>query len=484
MLVATLALGGAMMQPGVNSVDDATGEYVGSADGQVALAIGAGIALGAVIGAVAHDRLSSGDVNTTALQKADALETKKAIYDQAALQKQNNENILTAYGNYLNDTESIALMEGKSAYIRALENGSAEAIARNAATEAVADYYATKQQNIIAAWNTSALLLKSSIHTAENTSGVSSNFVYAHMDSTDGAGYSGPTDANATLQHTLVNSSTRSVESIVHDHGNGFTFHATFAKKSGSEHESFDVGDYYVKPPNDNYAELVVTNPDTFNSRWTAIEAQNDEVQVQLDSFINNTYSQYQQGEINTSDLVDPYLGAREYSPETSNTWTLRTLTSVGVAPPENLSSVGRMNVTAGSQTYSGVLMSDGVPANSSGFTVGETYNASNITGAQFVALDDGGSHKLTGEFTLSSVDGRAAGETLEYRTINYQTADTQEFKALQEKLDKLTAEINAKQQQERNAGGGGLLPDFGQGGAIPGAVLLAAAAALLLTRN
>jgi len=487
LLITTAALGGAMMQPGVDSVDDAAGQYVERGEGQVAL--GAGIVLGAAA-YYTYDNYIKNSPNTNAeqLAKTDAIETKKEIYDQASIQAQNNDLTNTAYANYLNDTESIALMEGKNAYIRALENGSAESVARNGAIEAVSSYYAVKQKNLIASWNTSATVIDSAHSTAVNTTNVSEMFVKPIGDSNT---VHGGVD-NSTL--TLVNSSTVGVTRL-HIKGTydtaGFHIDPTTGNKTvnayGGTTGDINLSQYIVKPPNDNYGELEVVNFNSYADRWQDIEQQNDDVQAQVDTFVNNTYSSYQQGDINTSDLVDPYLGAREYSPETSDTWTLRTLSAMGMDTPENLSNIGRMNVTASGTTYTGVLMSDGTPEG--GYVVGETYNASNLTGAQFVATDDGDAVELEGSFTLDSArttsgEEYAEGESVAYKDVNYQTANTSEFKALQEDLDRLTAEINARQQEQRNAGGGGILPDFGSGGAIPGALILVGAAAFLLTRN
>lgn len=405
------------------------------------------------------------------LQQADAEETEKEIYDQASIQKQNSDHTLNAYGNYLSDTQSIALMEGKNAYIRALENGSSESVARNRATEAVADYYATKQKNLIAGWNITVVTMNSSRHTAENTSGVNARYVTLEADSGEDGGShvneSFPT--NNTRSVTLVNSSSTGIMQVMVAY-NSVNFDSPtyepadfldpFAQHGSTENTELKY--LYVKPPNSNYDRVTVVRVSDYQDKWDRIETQNDQVQAELDTFINNTYDSYQQGEINSSDLVDPYLGAREYSPENSSgfqSWTLRTLSSLGLNSPENLSNMGRMNVTYNGVTYTGILMSDENPEG--GFTVGETYNATKLNGSQFVALDSGGSQPLEGNFTLKSAE-TADGVTIEknesitYNQISYETTNTSEFKELQSQLDNLTASINERQQVLRSGGGSG----------------------------
>jgi hypothetical protein len=243
-----------------------------------------------------------------------------------------------------------------------------------------------------------------------------------------------------------------------------------------------------VGTPTQDYDPIHLLEQDNYNQTWSQVETQNNEVLAELDTFIDATYEDYQQGDINESDLVDPYLGAREYSPETSDTWAVRTLAAMGAGSPADLSTIGVMNVSAGGSTYSGVLMSDGTPQ--AGYVVGETYNADSITGGQFVALQDGGVQELDGEFTLDAVEtttGEAfdTGEPVEYRTGEYKTSDIAEFEELQTDLDQLTAEINARQDRLRGGGGGsGWLPGVGNVGQLGPAALLAAGAALLLLRG
>ncbi|MCD2205299.1 hypothetical protein [Halobacterium sp. KA-6] len=429
--------------------------------------------------------------DTDKLTGLDAQETKQSIYDQASIQKANNELTQTAYSNYLSDTESIALMEGKNAYIRALENGANESVATQKAQDAVADYYAVKQKNLLASWNITATVFNSSYQTAQNTTNVSANFVTYNGSTNTGMSFYELETANVTLTNGTTTQSLEYVFGINYQYAGPVRADVTTGEDSdthdtGSESYTGTLRGVDVKPPNESLDRLNLAYFPDYADRWTEIESQNSDVQNQVKSFVNATYSEYQQGEINSSDLVDPYLGAREYDPQNSSSWTLRSLSSMGIEPPENLSNIGRMNVSVNNTTYTGTLMSDGTPEG--GYQVGGTYDAANITGAQFVALDDGGSRELNGEFTLESVttaDGKelAENETVAYKEINYSVANISEFKALQEDLDRLSAEINAKQQQERNSGGGGILPDFGSGGAIPGAVLLGGAVVLLLNR-
>jgi hypothetical protein len=498
LLVTASVLGAvAWTNPSVSSLDGAADQVVQRGEGQVAA--GVGIAVG-VAAYYVYDNYIEKSPNVSAMKKQDALETKQAIYDQASIQKQNNQLTNTAYGNYLNDTTSIALMEGKNAYIRALENGSTESVARNQAKRAVADYYAVKQQNLIAAWNTSMIVVNSTHNTAVNSSGVPDNFVTLGPD--PGSNIDGElqfdfqADTLSVNQSTLVNGTTAETLGLNFEiFGATDTIELTTGRLSDFDNKR-DVGYARVLPPTDNQDELELIRFENYAGRWLEIQQQNDEVQAQIDTFINGTYDSYQRGEINVSNLVDPYLGAREFGPENATkfqSWTLQTLSAMGLNTPENLSNVGRMNVTTGGVTYTGILMSDENPAG--GFEVGATYNASKLDGSQFVALDGGGNRELEGTFTLASAETTQGdviqkNESITYRNVTYETADTEEFKELQQELDLLKAEIEARQQRLRNQGGSGIFDGIGFGGlgglgAVAPVVLVAGGAAvLLLGRN
>jgi hypothetical protein len=122
---------------------------------------------------------------------------------------------------------------------------------------------------------------------------------------------------------------------------------------------------------------------------------------------------------------------------------------------------------------------------------VNTTYNTSTIAGPQWVALEDGGSHKLDGEFTLQSAtrkNGTAytENETIGYSAVNYTTSNMTELKELNSQLRELQAQIDARQQRLRNSGGVGWLPDFGglNVGSVAPVVLIAGGALVLLGRN
>ncbi|AAV47116.1 unknown [Haloarcula marismortui ATCC 43049] len=191
-----------------------------------------------------------------------------------------------------------------------------------------------------------------------------------------------------------------------------------------------------------------------------------------------NTYSAYQAGEINNSDLVDPYVLASQQSPgDDFQGWAAAQLTLLGTNSPENFDQIGSFNVTTESGTqYEGVLFSQENPA-SGQFENGTTYNTSNIGGTQYVVTSDR-IVELDGEFTIDSISTQD-GQTVQNVTIQkttYETTNVTELKQQYEDLAYKRAQIEAREKALKQSAGGGFLG----GGSVPPVVALAVIGTLL----
>jgi len=448
-----------------------------------------------------YDYLSGGTINTT---ETDAAQAKVDIYAAAQNGGTNSDLLLNAHSNHLQDTETTALMIGKNAYIRSMNNGSSQAAAETAAKQAVAGYYATKQIEILQAWD-AALAHYQYLHdTARNESGISaaSNFPswgtkFVGVDNAmneEGTDYRGAAHYNGldTQSLSLVNGTT---EDVTGYSLRAFKFYPgadptptgtnTWTPADGDPHDfsysgitHTSTGQLIIQPPNDNYDEQVYLDPQRFHNVWTETQSQNAAVQSQMETLVNQTYSEYQAGMINNSDLVDPYLMQREYAPNGSfQAWATSTLTTIGVNSPEALDSMGHFNVTTPNASYEGMLMSETNPASGS-FAINGTYNAANITGQQYVVTASN-MVELTGEFTITDIRD-TSGQQVQNVTIeerNYSTVNMTEYRNLLESLREERAEIEAREQNIRNDGGGFVI---GENSSL-GLIVLGAGGLLLL---
>ncbi|MBX0325580.1 hypothetical protein EGH21_21380 [Halomicroarcula sp. F13] len=179
-----------------------------------------------------------------------------------------------------------------------------------------------------------------------------------------------------------------------------------------------------------------------------------------MGTLVNNTYDAYQQGKINTTDLIDPYVLASERSPDSEfQGWAASQLTLLGQNSPSNFDTTGAFEVTTGNETYEGIVFSPQNPA-SGQFEANTTYDAANISGTQYLVTANR-TRELTGTFTLGNITAKD-GERVQNVTIEkttYQTSNVTELKQLYEDLAYERAKIEAREQALRAAaGGGGLL--------------------------
>jgi hypothetical protein len=221
---------------------------------------------------------------------------------------------------------------------------------------------------------------------------------------------------------------------------------------------------------------------------WTgmneSINTQTQNVQQRMDNIVNQTYADYTEGEINTSDLVSPLQLTRSYSPTDDaeyGTFTIATLTSAGYAAPTNLSNTKTMNVSVEGTELQGTLLSDGLPS-SGNFDLNTSYNTTNLAGVQYLQTSDGlvdlnktyAPNKSGATFEITGVVGSDGAElntsSIEYSDPEYTSTNISDYKEVQEELRKIRAEIDARQANLSSGGssgpvlGGIGIPDLGLG--------------------
>jgi len=434
-------------------------------------------------------------VNSTGL---DANETKLEIYQSAATQADSADNYHTMLNNRLQDTETVSLIKAKGAYIRALNAGEGETAARAAGTNNITEYYSTMEVNHIAEWEAQVSNIQYLSSLAANETGVPSDYVYVEGNWTHTGGgaefeihpnWVGTTQESYTLQNgTTVQVTNARVEFHVYDVGSATWHNSTVSigPSTGAPKKTFFNGDdittlegVSVAPPTSNYEKQPVMDFREYASHTSSIDSQTRSAIGQMDTVVNQTYSEYQQGQINSSDLVDPYVLQNQFSPgDEYQGWSAATLALLGTNQPTDLDQTGYMKVNvSGGETVKGILQAGGNPPGGE-FVVGQTYDPANVTGSVFVTTD---SRVIEVEkpFTLENAttyDGQVrTNVTIEKKTYNTTSAD--DLKALNEELSLLREEISAREDNMNGGtGGGGLL-----GGSSQGVVLLIAGAAVVV---
>jgi hypothetical protein len=444
--------------------------------------------------------LCGNNINTS----TDAQQIEQDMYGRALSVNASSDILRTSYDNNLETSKGVALeLHGKKAYIQALNNGSTKTAALAEANQSIEDYYAVKQRNLAASYNTAASELDYIQQVANNESGVSTTIDYGRIDGSSTP--SGDTDPALLFNesqmgsYTLVNGSTVQMVEPNFDHQYASDnkkediLPAPTSPKGWDDSDNYHVETAKIEGYDSGVPDKVALNASDYGARWAEIEAQSQNAKEQMATVHDELYNSYQAGELNASDFVSAQAIASDYSPTGDyQAWAAATLTKQGLATPDSLNETGHMNVTdirvnQSNETYQGLLISDENPQ-SGQFEANQTYNASNLTGMQAVITDDT-IHELSGEFRVRSIK-TADGETrqnLTYDSVEYQTTNTSELRSLLDELAEERAEIEAREQalnQSRSCflcgvggGGGGA---FGSAGG-PAVLVLGGAAAVLL---
>lgn len=431
---------------------------------------------------------SSKTVNSTGL---DANETKVEIYKSAATQADAADNFHTILNNRLQDTETVALTKGKGAYIRSLNNGDGQTAAEAAATQNITEYYSVVERNQYSQWNSQVENAEYLKNLAKDESGVDNQYIDIPIEDVED-GNPGTSDNPAKVNVTgfgsktvtLQNGSNMDVRTIKitfwrddtstsdpYDQHYEYTigpqtgtlYNATYAGQ-GENGDDYDVDlrRIEVQPPTDNQDKLTAIWFKNYSASLSEIDQQTTSANDQMSSVVNQTYDQYTAGEINSSDLVDPYVLQNQFNAGSEyQGWAAANLALLGTNQPTDLAQTGYVNITLEDGTQlQGIVQSRENPA-SGQFEKGQTYNPANINGTQWITTESQ-TRELTQNFTvgnITTVDGeQRTNFTIEKKT--YTTTSAEDLKALNEELSALRAEIEAR--ESALVGGGGGFGDFG----------------------
>lgn len=397
----------------------------------------------------------------TSTDGVDTNETKQEISERAATLKQHVNHILDAQDNYLQDTQPIARLEAQAAYYRALENGSSRSAAESAADEAVRDYYSVKQEQIANAWNT-YLNTWEQYESLENSEGISDQFVTVYSNYSTVSYASDIATSTKSGSKTTVNGTTVQFDYFDYDNSGGTYTQGPF-KDSVARNWDFVAG------YNDNTTTIQGPGMMTFENLWVEVAQQENEVINEMDTFINNTYDSYQQGDVNASDLFDASMFTRDFSASDNFTsWSTIALASIeNVSPPKNVSNIGNFTVTWDGNTRTGMLLVD--DEDTSKIESGKSYNTSNFSpDPRLIANGNWYTIPENTNFTIdeiTGVDGESK-QNVTVRQINYTTTNTSEFLELQEDYEEIRTELNEREESPSSSGilGGGGNGGFGLG--------------------
>jgi len=442
---------------------------------------GAGIALVAGGAGLAAGAYYSEDIPEEQLNDADDVETHTAIYQAAAQGRQNSNLTTTAYDNWMQDAGMIGRMEGQNAYIRYLNNnsGATKTAALTNGTNQIDEWFAARQKSLLNRWETKMTSWGSYYDRALNET----NQSYARsMWSYTGWDKFGEVKSGYEAR-SLASNGPVSQPSVTLANGTSITVDALRIDAPASSSDGYALSPWGTNFNNGTVYKTGVSgseldkttwlNVTGFKQSWETTEAKHQEAINELNNFVDATYSGYQAGDIDSSDLITPSLADRNYSPDgDTGTFTQSALTRMGYSLPTDFSGTKTMSLRADGGNYTGIMLSDGLPAGGE-WEIGKEYLVANIPGEQLIQTSDE-MLEIEDNVTILSVqqtDGSTKDSgVVTYTNPDYETTSISGYKDLMQNITEMQAQINARQQALRNDSGGGTGGLFaGAGDLIPG---------------
>jgi len=413
---------------------------------------------------------------------------------------------MVIFNNSMNEMETAARMQMQVAVARAYENGSTQAEAKVAARQAITEYYQIRESNILETWETRVANVDA---IRDNVAADGDNYRALKLvppANTPGAldsqtAVSGNLTTNhATTNYTLLNGTTREVRAFqgqLESAGGDTTYYWTDNITIGPSYhgesvsvqwESYDgnyeqgevqVNAVRLVPPNPSNQELVTmarfyTSTSSYADKLDRLHQEHQDMLNYTDQFVEQTYSEFESGEIQSDDLISRLTQLEGFSQDavgenaTMNDIVVA-LSSMGLDRPNTSTGymstefVPEKNTDGTAVSHNGMLLSGSAPAATNGtWKANYTYSPAELDGVEPVmfASEDGTTYSINTSHSLTlneivGTDGQHVDAT-ETDGIpdedDYQTANTQEYRDLLNQ----TAELYAALEEEKTSGGGG----------------------------
>lgn len=429
------------------------------------------------------------------VKEAQDNQTKVDIYSAALAQDSATDPFLSTMNNRLEDSKTVAWTKGEVELAEAYQNGTSLAVARADAKQAEDEYYSRIQRNTLAEWRAEVSAFQN-LNSRADTEGIKSMPVGGNEtvrvggwpeDESDGermfglawTDYEGDDDLytgsayyqgieNRTV--TLANGSTVDVPAICYkvsderSSGGPYVGSACYYPGGGVDEDSGDEGTasnikgVYVTGNFDSSMDPQMTiDFRDYEQMWDRSVQMNKEVKNETNTYANETYEAFQDGEINSTDVISKTTAIHEYGAEgDSMSDVIAALASMGVSAPD-LNNTGTMNVSYNGDTYTGMVMAESAPNGS--WQANTTYDAGNISGPVWIATTGGEAVEVTGQFTIDSITAKDGSSISNVSTTKYvyRTSNTTEYQQLLEQMSDLRQELEEREPDTGGGGGGGL---------------------------
>jgi hypothetical protein len=447
------------------------------------------------------------------------------VYASATTLQSTQDTALSMVDNRLTDARGPAYAEAKIAMVEEFKAGANKSVARQAAYDAIEDYYSPIVANLDTLWTQKVLYWNYSWHAEVQSTGSAGAWVGGEnlpLDEVGGNHYPNITHRQLTLPngstvptvaihgnlsgtwydlHWSNNESLSgdlptkhpdpSKNQLVYSHTSDYTY-LVFLEAPASGSESWD----YDRLKDISSTSGVNEPDDTFEYYHAKVYDEIAQLKTNIDPLVNKTYQQYEPSELDTTGLLSPTeLASRastDYNSTGYHSFLAAQLAMMGYSGNIPISHT----VESNGSTYNGSLFYTG--DNLTEIETGVTYDPANYTGSFVMAyqLENGSEMRdLTEPFTVTEQINTQTGETVANASIEQYAYSTNNASNLADELSQL---IEAREDllgetPSNSSGGGGLFASFGSflDGIIPsipslsnlpgGAILVGVATALLL---
>lgn len=390
----------------------------------------------------------------------------------------------TAVENHLQDTRGAAATEAKIAVIESLNNNSTRTEAKQAARDAVHDYYSVIETNVLADYESKVDYAQyvsdaERIELGQNTGWVYINASYPttaytwHYNNTNYDDQILRDNDTVIENYTLLNGTVVDVTAFplqwIDSGGTTASPDYLYPKSPDITYGAAAEGDkfYYSPPfvkvtgPSGGESQLIYFN--NYSYTLDDIDAQSTYFDNNIDVYVDGIYDYYNAGQLDASDVLNPTdlmtRAATGYNDTGSYSFAAIELASLGYAGDLNTSHT--VTVVATNTSYDGTLFYANDPATGASFTTGETVDPANYTGSFVFAwqgANDSGIIDLTTPFVIDSATNTKTGEPVNVTTTETYVKEITTASELEQELEelrKLRAELEAAETSAGSTGSG-----------------------------
>ena len=428
------------------------------------------------------------------------------IYSEATAVHAQTKGFLDLYENYAKSTEDTGWLVANNATANAYVSGLSKSETKVAVKQDVKDYYTIKELNYVNAWNNYVAsldgLLNRSDTVGSTTLGVDGQFTVNGFHEDGGFGYNHDTGnyemtkitglSTGTKQIELINGSETMIRTLRIDGTDSDDYISMVAGYnpitgpeiadysypeggSGWSHynNGISTGTINAQPPNNDESVFSYFYAPQWTNPYEEMVSTKDEVLNESDMFIEQTWLDWEQGNIDSQDIISQTNAMNRWQTDaaTENATfndVVAGLAASGLSTPDP-SETGYLNMTFepnnlnGNLTAQGMLLSSTPPPNGT-WEIGKTYQTANLSGVQtVVALGESGATTYTVNSTSGILRVNAAYDRdgneitdpqLSAPERTFEVTNTSDAQELLIQLGALDKELEERQASDGSTGG------------------------------